>query len=160
MSLPQHHQPLLSHIIKNLLCFNKLIVCFLQTDASSKHYCYDILYTEPTKINELIIGNTWARSACCSLAKNGTVLSSFTPHVQQQERISANTQVNFTISCYLNDSFSGPALEFPANISRGQDMYCKVSVDTWDPTLWLVVPDCRFMARVSGSPSYTFVDGK
>jgi len=105
------------------------------------------------------MGNTWEKSACCILTKNGTVLSSFYPKPDEQSIISKSTEPNFTIRCFLDDSFS-EELEFPVNISRGQDMYCKVSVTTWDEDLWLIVPKCHFMPLVSGYPAYTFINNK
>ena len=132
----------------------------IQSDASSKTYCYNVLYAEPSTLQPyLIMGKTWERSVCCVLAKNGTVLSSFEQSIDEEPIMSKNSELNFTIKCYLDASFT-EAIAFPVNISRGQDVYCKVTVRTWDPELWLIVPSCHFMPQLSGYPSYTFISNK
>ena len=142
-----------------LLYWRKYSCFFIQSNASSKTYCYDVVYSEPSRLEHLVTGKTWQRPFCCLLAKNGTVLSSFEPHIHKQVMMSENTELNFAIKCYLDDSFS-ETIEFPINVSRGQDVYCKVSVMTWDPDLWLVVPSCHFTPQISRYPFHTFINNK
>ena len=49
---------------------------------------------------------------------------------------------------------------FPAHVTRGQELYCRVSVDYWDDQLYLVVPSCSFHGKPSGPPTFVFLDEK
>ncbi len=54
-----------------------------QTDHSSKHYCYQVAYLEyDDSMAGLVVNTAWTWTACCSIAKNGTVMGSFLPLVQ------------------------------------------------------------------------------
>ncbi len=79
---------------------------------------------------------------------------------QEQPPLYTESELNFTLLCYHDDTFAGAAVEFPANVSRGQELYCQVSALTWDDDLELIVPECRFMATTFGLPEFVFVEDK
>ncbi len=49
-----------------------------QTDSSQKSYCYSVSYSQyDTDPNTLIIDPVWTRTACCDVAKNGSVNTAY-----------------------------------------------------------------------------------
>ncbi len=42
------------------------------------------------------------------------------------EKVVGMFDLPFNIKCYTDQSFSGQPLAFPANVTRGQDLFCKV----------------------------------
>ena len=46
--------------------------------------------------------------------------------IEPEETVAARNDLPFRIDCFTDESFSGPPLAFPANVTRGQDLFCKV----------------------------------
>lgn len=60
--------------------FDKNVLLDPQSDKDYKHYCYDVSYSQYDDDPEtLIMDAVWNKRACCSVFKNGTVQSDFSP---------------------------------------------------------------------------------
>ena len=60
--------------------------------------------------------------------------------VEPRKRLVAKKDLQFTMECYTDESFSGAPLAFPANVTRGQDLFAKVCTNQWHPGLFAEVP--------------------
>ena len=112
---------------------------------------------DPTGV---LVDRVWSLTSCCMVYKNGSVMHDFKPTIPSPKPMSANTTLDFGIKCYLNDTFTGNSLSYPAYVTKGQSVYCRIFTDTWDERLYLVVPDCKFTGTATGPPTFAFLDQK
>ena len=74
--------------------------------------------------------------------------------IEPEETVAAKNDLPFRIDCFTDESFSGPPLTFPANVTRGQDLFCKVRhLSVLAPSLHILfissVPAAKFCASHS-----------
>lgn len=132
------------------------------SDASHKHFCYDLSYTQFDSNNDtLLTDNVWTRRTCCSQGKNGTAMASFRPLlIPVQPPVYSVSSVNFTMGCFTDESFTGSLITSSTVLTRGEDVYCRVTTDVWDSNLYLIVPTCKFYGSITGTPAFTFLYNK
>ena len=94
------------------------------------------------------------------ICETGTVKGSFQPVVVDHAPVSANAPTEFSLECYPDETFSTGPYSMPVSLTRGQDVFCRVTAKTWDPKMYLVVPHCKFMATAYGAPEYIFHNNK
>jgi hypothetical protein len=112
--------------------------------AVHKSYCYNVSYSPYSGNGPLMMNSAWSRRACCNREKSGQVSTKFLPIQLASEDVAVNTSTPFSMQCYTDESFQGTPLAMPAQVTVGQHVYCRITADTWDEKMFLVVPECRF----------------
>ena len=47
--------------------------------------------------------------------------------IEPRQKVVAQRELRFVLECFKDESFSGAPLIFPVNVTRGQDLFAKVS---------------------------------
>ncbi|CAH1787965.1 unnamed protein product [Owenia fusiformis] len=132
----------------------------LTTDSSGKKYCYRYEQKSRESTGSPVFDENWDVTTCCNVAKNGSVGFGYQFFVPTGN-YSSSGNTDFDMKCYLNPNFDGDAIEYPVKVLTGQDLYCKVCVDTEDEDMLLVVPTCWLSGPVGEEgPMYSFIEDK
>ncbi|CAH1802100.1 unnamed protein product [Owenia fusiformis] len=132
---------------------------FMTTDSVSKRYCYTIGQSSDQPVGSPILFEQWNVTSCCTVAKNGSVSQGYGTYIEEKIfNVSAN--YSFDMNCYFNNTFEGDPIQFPITILTGQDIYCKVCVESQDNSIMIVVPGCQLLGTATGPPTYPFLADK
>ena len=154
---------MLKQYVCSIICLSLIYQFYLlQANVNYKSYCYNVTYSpyQNSPNNVLIMDSVWRRRACCLVSKNGTVTGLFEPQAIPYQDVQINTTTHFSLECFLDEHFQGAPLTFPATVTRGQDVFCRVTADTWDEKMFLVVPNCRFTNSPTEEVVFFFLDDK
>ena len=116
--------------------------------------------------DRLVPAVRWHRRACCSLAKNGTVFGGATAVELPASRVAVDVATPFSIACYVAQSDA--PIVYPVAVTLGERVRCRVTADTWDDAMLLVLAGCHFYPDdVAGGgdgdsdqPVYTFIENR
>lgn len=138
----------------------KIQLTVFQIHQTINHYCYDFTYSKyDTDPYALLTESIWSMRVCCSVGKNGTAVASFVPDVLPSQApiyVENEHSLTYNLSCYRDETFSGPPISYPAMVKRGDSLYCRAAVDAWHPRLFLVVDSCRFMPSAESENVFYF----
>ena len=128
--------------------------------SEKKHYCHDVTYSKSGLSHDrLLTSSFWTRRMCCVTETNGTVVASFHPQKMALPVVVKYNQHpnNYSMACYRSESRQSDVMSFPATVQHGEPVTCYVDVATWDPRLYLVVPNCQFHSSMTAGTTYQFI---
>ena len=84
----------------------------------------------------------------------------FEPLIVQHADAAITTATTFDLECFSDATFSGAPLTYPAQLTRGNEVFCRVRAQTSNERMHLVVPDCTLSASPTGFPKLEFHSDK